>query len=157
MPHSFQIVALDHQQFTRYFEMPDDELRQLGIVRRIADESPGFQCRVSLEDAKIGDELILLSYLHQSAASPYRASGPVYVRRSAKQARLPQDVLPPYATRLLISMRAYDAEHMMLQANVVDGTAAKMALETLLQSEQVAYVQLHNAKQGCFTCQVNRA
>ena len=157
MSNSFRIVGLDHQPFAKLFEMSDAELRPLGAVRRFADESPGFPCRVSLEDARVGEELMLLPYLHQPAASPYRASGPVFVRRNAMQASLPEGVVPPYVTRRLVSVRAYDHAHLMVEATVVEGSQTRATLEAFFGSGKVAYIQLHNARQGCFSCQANRA
>lgn len=156
MPHSFQIVGLDHHRFAHYFDMSEAELTQNYAIRRSADASPGYPCRVSLEEASVGEELILLPYLHQASASPYRASGPIFVRRHARQALLPKNSVPPYVTRRLISVRAYDYAHLLVQASVVEGLDIQTTLQTLFQSEQIAYIHLHNAKQGCFSCQVNR-
>jgi hypothetical protein len=38
------------------------------------DEFPGFPCRVSLQDAEIGEEVILLPYQHHKTNSPYQAN-----------------------------------------------------------------------------------
>ena len=109
------------------------------------------------EDASVGDELLLLPYLHQPAASPYRASGPIFVRRGARQRTLDVGEVPSYVTRRLMSLRAYDAAHMMLAASVCDGVLTAQELLKLFSNQQVEYIQLHNAGQGCFSCQVNRA
>jgi hypothetical protein len=56
-----------------------------------------------------------------------------------------------------MSVRAYDAAHLMIDAAVCEGKdAAATILETFDRSE-VAYIHLHNAKRGCFSCLVNRA
>jgi hypothetical protein len=57
----------------------------------------------------------------------------------------------------MISVRAYDRAHMMVDATVCAGAAVAKELERQFASEQVAYIHLHNAPQGCFSCQVNRA
>ncbi|WP_331716765.1 DUF1203 domain-containing protein [Stenotrophomonas sp. MMGLT7] len=54
----------------------------------VAAAAPGFPCRVSLEEARVGEELLLLHHMHQPAHAPYRAAGPIYVRRGAVAARL---------------------------------------------------------------------
>ena len=46
---------------------------------------PGYPCRISLQDAEVGEEVLLLTFRHQAVASPYAASGPIYIRRSATQ------------------------------------------------------------------------
>ncbi|HEX4935452.1 MAG TPA: DUF1203 domain-containing protein [Gemmatimonadaceae bacterium] len=154
---SFRLTALSPEPFRPLFDLGDDELAAMGARRVVATHAPGFPCRVSLEDAAPGEELLLLPYEHHSADSPYRASGPIYVRRGAVPRVPAPGELPPYVTRRLISWRAYDADGMMLAADVVDGAALGDELERRFGDERVAYVQLHNAKPGCFSCQVVRA
>lgn len=152
----FQLTGLPSEQFDSLFALSDEQLLALGAVRRVATEDFGFPCRVSLQDAAIGDELLLLPYQHQSAASPYRASGPIFVRRGARQRELPSGVVPPYVSQRLISLRAYDASHMMIDASVCDGAAVAEQLEQAFSNSAVAYVHLHNAKRGCFSCLASR-
>ena len=53
-----------------------------GAVRRIADNrTPGYPCRISLTDAREGDELLLVNYEHHPVHSPYRMSYAIYVRK----------------------------------------------------------------------------
>lgn len=117
-----------------------------------ADSGFGYPCRVGLEDAAVGDQLLLLSYPHLNAASPYRASGPIYVRRHALQRRLAPGEVPPVVTRRLMSLRAYDGQHLMVDGQVVEGTAVAAALGALFDRAEVAYVHLHDAKRGCCSC-----
>lgn len=154
---SFQITGIDHAQFAALFELDDDVLRARGAARCIADAHPSFPCRVSLVDAQIGEELILLPYEHQPAASPYRASGPIFVRRGAVRRTLEPGVVPPYVTHRLISLRAYDAQHGMVDADVRDGADVAAEIERLFARPDVAYLHLHNARRGCFSCRVDRA
>ena len=153
---NFRILPLDPAPFAALFDLPDDELRRRGIHRRIAD-APGLPCRVSLEDSPAGSELLLLPFEHLPVDSPYRASGPIFVRRDAKPAQLEPGVVPPYVTSRLISVRAYDGEDMMIDAAVVEGTEVQGAIERMFGDPQVRYLHLHNAKRGCFSCQVVRA
>ena len=153
---SFQLAGLPYGQFESLFALSDEQLLSLGAVRRIATENFGFPCRVSLQDAAIGDELLLLPYQHQSAASPYRASGPIFVRRGARRSELPAGFVPPYVSKRLISLRAYDASHMMIDASVCDGPAVADQLRQSFSNPEIAYVHLHNAKRGCFSCSASR-
>ena len=156
MTHSFQLLGINHEQFESLFLLSDEQLKEHGAVRRLATESPGYPCRISLEDASIGEEMLLLPYVHQPAASPYRASGAIFVRRGAKQRRLSVGKVPSYISGRLMSVRAYDAAHMMVAAGVCEGVHAAQQLEKYFSNDQVEYVHLHNAKQGCFSCQVIR-
>jgi len=105
----------------------------------------------------MGEELLLLPYEHQPAASPYRASGPIYVRRGAKRRTLAAGEMPAYVTSRLISVRAYDSAHMIIAASVCEGRLVAQEIEQVFNDRQVAYIHLHNAKRGCFSCEVNRA
>lgn len=156
MKPMFQLIGIDHKQFEPLFELGDEQLKAFNAERRVAAESPGYPCRISLEDARQGEELLLLPYLHQPAASPYRASGPIFVRRSVRQRRLPPGEVPAYVTRRLMSIRAYDAAHMIVAAHVCEGSQAAQAITAQFSSDDVAYIHLHNAQRGCFSCQAIR-
>jgi len=154
---SFQLVGLPCEPFAPLFDLPDSELAACNVQRVVAAANPGYPCRVSLIDAEIGEELLLLPFEHQPANSPYRASGPIFVRKGASQARLDPGVVPDYVRRRLISVRAYDNAGDMTDATVCDGTDAASAIQTMFADGRVAYIHLHNAKRGCFSCLVNRS
>ncbi len=149
---SFQLAGLDPRPFQALFALDDQALAARGIVRRIADSTPGYPCRISLTDAALGEALLLLSYAHLPVSSPYNSAGPIFVRQGATRAMLAPGQVPAYVTRRLISLRAYDQGDMMVDADVHEGTRVAAALETLFQRRDVAYVDLHNARQGCFSC-----
>lgn len=56
-----------------------------------------------------------------------------------------------------MSVRAYDAAHTIVAASVCDGALTAQELLMHFRDEQVEYIHLHNARQGCFPCQVIRA
>src|SRR5438105_14352003 len=85
---NFQIAPLSLKEFLPLFELSDAELAKRGARRMIVDASPGFPRRVSLEDAEVGERVILLNYTHQPTASPHRANGPIFVGEIAGQARV---------------------------------------------------------------------
>src|SRR5579863_4661393 len=105
---SFQLIGLPSEPFASLFSLSDQALAEIDAQRVIATQKPGYPCRVSLEDAEIGEELLLLPYVHQPARSPYRASGPIFVRRTARQRRLAAGVIPDYVRLRQMSVRAYD-------------------------------------------------
>ena len=155
--NSFRLVGLSFEPFARYFELSDAELSARNARRVFATTKPGYPCRVSLADADIGEELLLLPFEHQAASSPYRSSGPIFVRKAAAPARLEAGVLPDYVRTRLISVRAYDTGHLMTDALVCDGTDAGAKIQAMFAREDVAYIHLHNAKRGCFSCAAVRA
>ena len=153
---SFRLVGLAAEDFEPLFSMRAEELAAHGARRVVADAPNGFPCRISLVDAEVGEELLLLPFEHLRTASPYRASGPVYVRAGARRAVLEPGVIPPYVTRRLMSVRAYDAGDMMVAGEVCEGADVQATLERLMADEAVAFIHLHNAKRGCFSCRVER-
>jgi hypothetical protein len=156
MSHSFQLVGIDHAPFESLFDLADEQLAERAARRCIADASPGYPCRISLEEAQSGEELLLLPYLHQPADSPYRSSGPIYIRRGVRQRSLPVGLVPSYVSSRVISVRAYNDAHMIVDASVCEGTAARNEIIKYFNRDDVAYIHLHNAKRGCFSCQVIR-
>ena len=154
---SFQLSGLPEQAFSSLFDLSDAELAARNMQRIRADSHPGFPCRVSLADAEIGEELLLLAFEHQPGASPYRASGPIFVRRHASQAVMPIGALSPYVTSRMISLRAYDANHSMVSAEVCEGPNLESHIERAFADEMTAYLHLHHAGRGCFFCRVDRA
>ena len=155
---SFQLLALDAAPFQALFELPDAELRRRGMLRRIADAPATYPCRVSLQEADAGDDLLLLPFEHQPALSPYRASGPIFVRRGVQRRDGSPGELPPYVTKRQISLRAYDARHLIVDAAVAEGAEAiGREIRRLLGGATVEYLHLHNARRGCDSCKVVRA
>jgi hypothetical protein len=157
MSSRFHLVGIDHAPFQALFELTDEELNQHLAKRYLADENPGFPCRISLEDAQVGEEVLLMPYLHQPTASPYRASGPIFIRRGVKQRTLPVGDVPSYITNRLISIRAYDAQHMIVAASVCEGIDAVSEIAKHFRIPEVVYLHLHSAKRGCYLCKAIRA
>jgi len=154
---TFQIKALDAEPFAGIFAMTDAELATVGARREVAQSKPGYPCRVSLRDAEVGEEVILLNHEHQAAATPYRARHAIFVRRGAERQDPAAGVVPePLAIRLL-SVRSFDAEHMMRRGDVVEGAALAGHLEEAFADAKVAYVHIHFAGRGCYAAQAVRA
>lgn len=156
MKNNFQFVALDAGEFAAYFEKTDDELAALGARRMSVNAQPGFPCRVSLTDAEVGEEVILLPYGHHAVNSPYRASGPIFVRKKAETAYPEINEIPPVFRQRLLSLRGYDRAAMMVFANVVEGKDLAEALSQLFENKKIEYIHVHNAKPGCFGGLVRR-
>jgi hypothetical protein len=154
---TFQIKALPLAPFAPLFAMSDEELRRHGAVRRVVDSKPGFPCRVSLEDAEIGERMLLVNFEHQGADSPYRSQHAVFVRENAVEAHPAPGEVPEVLRRRLLSVRAYDAQGMMVEADVVDGQQLEPVIDRMLANPNVDYLHLHNAKPGCFAARVDRA
>ena len=153
---SFQLVGLSPGLFAPLFALSEAELSRIDARRVVADSKPGFPCRVSLEDAEVGEELLLLPFEHQPAASPYRSSGPIFVRKAALQAAVEPGVIPDYVRTRLMSVRVYDAAHQMIDAAVCPGSETARVIDSMFSRGEAAYIHLHNANRGCFSCAVRR-
>lgn len=153
---TFQINALPAEAFTEFFAMSDAELKAINATRMVVQSKPGSPCRVSLADAEIGETVVLLNYEHQPADSPYKASHAIFVREGVAQMQPKPDTVSEVMRSRVISLRLFDAQNMMIDADVVDGTVLAAAISKAFEDRNVAYAHLHNAKPGCFAASVTR-
>lgn len=153
----FKITGLSPEYFHPLFQMSDSELAERNARRYVVDAKPGFPCRISLIDADVGETVILVPYDHQTAESPYRSSGPVFVREDASEAQLQVNEVPEVVRGRLMSVRAYDAAGILIASEVVEGIDIEKQIDQFFADEKVAYLHLHNAKPGCYSCRVDRA
>jgi hypothetical protein len=121
-------------------------------VRVIADEPNSFPCRRCLRDAEAGEPMILLGYDPFLGASPYAGRGPIYVHER-DCAPFDGDGIPSQLTRRLLSVRAYDDRHMLVDADVTDGSQLPAVADRLLDG--AAYLHVHNARPGCFAARID--
>jgi hypothetical protein len=154
---TFQITGLAPEPFIAYFNMTDNALRAVGACRMLVTEYPGTPCRVSLEDAQLGETVLLVNHIHQPAPTPYQASHAIFVRQGVSQHQPGIDEVPEVLSCRLISIRAFDRDHMMVNADVVAGGNLPEAIKEFFVDTLVDYLHLHNAKQGCYAAKVQRA
>jgi hypothetical protein len=149
----FRITGLSPEPFRPLFGLPDEALAARGVLRLAADESA--PCRVTLDDAAVGEPVLLLHYEHQPAPSLYRSSGPIFVRESAREARV-TDSIPDSFRKRVYSARAYDGDGLMVDAEVGGGGELESLIGNLFANSEAAYIHLHHARRGCFSCRVDR-
>jgi hypothetical protein len=150
----FRIQGLPAEKFTSLFALSDDELKEHGAVRLIADGPRS--CRVSLTDAKPGDELILVNYEHHAVASPYRMRFAIYVRKDEETFDA-VDAVPEQLRRRTLAVRAFDASAMMTGWELIDGAQLEAAIEKLFADPRAAYLHAHFAAPGCYAARIERA
>ncbi len=156
MQYDFIISGIKQNEIIHLFNLNEKELKAKGISKIRVDEKPGFPCRVSLEDANIGEEILAFNYEHHKSNSPYRSSGPVFVRFGVEEAKLKKNEIPKMLEHRYLSMRAYDNGGMMIDATTVEGQTLEDSIQTIFSNEKVDYIQVHNAKPGCYNCQIDR-
>jgi len=153
---SFRIRGLEAEEFAPLFLLDDGELASLGAKRSFADEADAYPCRISLRRVEEGEELLLVNHVHQPRpTSPYRASGPIFVSRSASTADYHGE-LPPMLRDRLLSLRAYDADALIVDAEVAEGEGVLAVIQRFLDSPEVVHIDAHFARRGCFAARIER-
>jgi hypothetical protein len=157
MNMSFRIRGLEAETFEHLFALSDEELKRHGAVRRIADgRGPGYPCRVSLEDAREGDELILANYEHLPVESPYRMRFAIFVRKGdTTYDRI--DEVPEQLRGRTLAVRAFDGKGMMVGFELVEGRELEGAIGRQLARPGAEYLHVHFAAPGCYAARVDRA
>jgi len=153
---SYQISALDAGKFSHLNGLDEDSLAGYRAKRMRANTSPGFPCRVSLEDADIGESVLLLNYEHLGVDSPYRSAHAIFVREGATTCAPIVNKVPEQLRLRLLSIRAFDGNGMMVEADVVAGIGCEPAIKKLLATSGVDYLHIHYAKPGCYAARVDR-
>lgn len=152
----FRITGLPPEPFRHLYGLSDEELATHGAKRCVADTKPGFPDRIQLRDAEPGETLLLLNYTHQPADNPYRASHAIFVLEGAEAAYDRVGEIPKLMRVRPISMRAFDADDYMIDADIIDGRDAEGLITQFFADGRVAYIHAHYAKRGCYAARIDR-
>ena len=153
---AFRIQGLSPDHFSHFFGLSHETLRDHQVVRYTVDANPGFPDRITLCDAQVGQTVLLLNYLHLDVANPYRSQHAIFVLEGARQAFNEMDRVPEVLRTRTLSLRAYDAQGMMLDADLVEGGQVETWIERFFGNPAVDYLHAHNARRGCFACRIDR-
>lgn len=153
---SFRITGIDPAPFEHLHAITDADLMALGVRRVRVDEKPSAPCRISLADAEIGEDVLLLTHEHQPASTPYRQQGPIFVRAGVARCDA-IDAMPAALAARVLSLRGFDADDMMIEADLTEGAEAPALIERFFANSSVAYMHAHYARRGCFAALVRRA
>ncbi|HEY0596782.1 DUF1203 domain-containing protein [Sphingopyxis sp.] len=152
---TYSIEGLSPEKFAPLFALDDAGLAAINARRLTATADRGFPCRVSLEDAKAGEELILLHHTSHDVATPYRSAYAIYIRPHVTAARYRDEVPPVFAGRSL-ALRAFDADGMLRTARLAGPGEADGAIRDLFADDAISYIDAHNAAHGCFAARIER-
>lgn len=151
---SFRITGLQPQAFAHLFGLSDAELAAHGAVRHVGE---GLPDRIELRDTRAGESALLVNHEHQPADTPYRSRHAIYVREGASE---PFDAVvtrvPEMLRSRLLSLRAFDATGMMIDADVVAGDRAEDLIARLLAHDDVDCIHVHLARRGCYAALIRR-
>jgi hypothetical protein len=154
---AFRIIGLSPDEFRPFFGLDEVELSRHGIQRLVVDAPHGFPDRVEMRDCAPGETVLLLNHVHQAADTPYRASHAIFVREGASRTYDAVDEIPEVMRTRLLSLRAFSADGMMLDADVVDGTEVIPLIGRLFLNPAADYIQVHFARRGCYCGRIERA
>ena len=152
---TYMIKGLPRAPFAPLFALTDGELAARGARRVVADDE-SFPCRVSLEDAAVGETLILLNHVSHDVDGPYRATHAILVREQAQEIAPLVDDTPPVFARRTLSLRGFAANGDLVASRVSLPGEHDRAIRALLADPQVDHIDAHNAGHGCFSARIER-
>lgn len=153
---TYCIRGLSPEQFTSFFALDDAALAARGARRIIADADRGYPCRVSLEDARAGETLILLNHVSNDVQGPYRAVHAIFVGEGAREAAAYVDRTPPAFAGRTLSLRSFTAQGEMIDAQLAAPAEHDSAIRELLADPATDHIDAHNAARGCFAARIER-
>lgn len=152
---AYRIEGLDPEPFAALFDLGDAELAARNARRVRADSPTGHPCRVSLQEAAAGEELLLVNHISNEAPTPFRASHAIYVRKQAETARYDDEIPPLFASRTL-SLRGFDSEGMLRGGVLAMPGEADAGIRALFEQDEIATIHAHSAAYGCFLARIER-
>jgi hypothetical protein len=153
---SFIVSGLPLEMFEPLFGLDDAALAEHGALRVVADDGR-YPCRVNLENAPLGQSLLLVNYQHQDAATPYRSSYAIYVNEAARETCQLRDALPPVLRSRPIALRAFDSAGMLVGCELALNDDVEAVIGRQFANPAAAYLHAHNAAPGCFAARIDRA
>jgi len=152
----YTITSLDLNDFRHLFGLDDKTLAEQNVQRMTVTGKPGYPCRVTLEDAEIGESVLLLNYEHLPVESPYRSAHALFVRENATASTSFENEVPEYLRTRQLSVRSFDTSGNMVAAHTCSGAELEPLIERLLDDELADYLHVHNAARGCYLARIDR-
>ena len=140
-----------------------DRFRQTGLddggnaLRRSHADHP-LPCRHCLQDAHIGEVVLLGSYRFGRPYGIYGGPSPIFVHARPCTPFDRGDAVPEIVRNRLVSVRVYDADDQMIYplGMVCPGTEVENPVSRSFEDPRTAYVNIHTAGPGCFLCRAER-
>jgi hypothetical protein len=118
-----------------------------------ADSPNGFPCRHCLRWAKPGERVILFPSSAIPPGRPYSETGPIFVHaESCERYNATREFPADFRNGRVF--RAYNSNHDMIDAEVVNGSEPEAVIEKLLQSPETAFVDARSVTRGCYTFRI---
>lgn len=153
---SFKITGLDGNHFSQLYGLTDDKLKSQGVVRLSIDEYPSYPDRITLRDIPVGETALLLNHTFIDTDSPYKGSHAIFIWEGQLNPSVYLDIIPEVVERRIMSLRGYDKQDMLIEANIAQPGEARDQILTLLMNDRIEFILAHHARQGCFSCRIER-
>jgi len=153
---NFKISGLDAGPFTHLYGQSDSYLKKHNAIRQKVECYPGYPDRISLCDIPAGETALLINHIYQPADTPYFGTHAIYIWEGCTRQGIYLNELPEVVQGRVLSLRAYDEKHFIIEAEIVEGKLAEDLVRRLFGDLQVSYIQIHNAKRGCYSCCAER-
>ena len=121
----------------------------------VTDSPTGYPCRHCLRWAQPGERMILFPFAAMAPGRPYSESGPIFVHAEACEPYSVTDEFPA-DFRKGRSLRAYNAGHDLVAAEVANGEGPEPVIDRFLQKPETAFIHVRSASHGCYTMEIER-
>lgn len=153
----FRCVPIATDTARRWRETGVDDFGN--ALRRSISTGAGAPCRHCLRNAAKGEAVLLGSYRLTGPTGIYWTPSPIFLHEQDCAAYQSENEIAPIVRTSLISVRAYDANQMVLYdlGQVAEGPDADAPLARALADARTSFVNIHTAKPGCLLTRIERA
>lgn len=153
----YRISGLSAEPFRPLYGLSDTDLAARGATRMRVDDYPGYPDRITLREVPVGETLLLVNHTSLAANTPYRATHAIFVWEGAEETYSEVDTIPEVLQTRILSLRGFDSNGMMVDADLASGAAVPQLIARLFADPAIETIHVHNAKRGCFAACVERA
>jgi Protein of unknown function (DUF1203) len=153
----FRILGLNAKPFLPLYGESDAALRERGVCRVVVKKAYSAPDRIELRDVEPGESVLLLNHAYIDGETPYRGSHAIFVREGATVPFNAVNEIPDAIRRRLISLRAFDQDLMMVDAEVVEGANLEPLIRRFLALPDVRFLHAHHARRGCYAARIEAA
>jgi hypothetical protein len=121
----------------------------------VTDSPAAYPCRHCLRCAEPGERMILFPFASVSPGHPYSETGPIFVHEQECARYADATTFPPHFRKGRV-LRAYNSDHQMIDAALVNGEVPEAVIEKLLENPETDFIHVRSATRGCYTMGIER-
>ncbi|MCL1128034.1 DUF1203 domain-containing protein [Shewanella surugensis] len=110
------------------------------------------ESEVRLDHSNSADSI----FVNKVRSRPDQGGGPIFIRENAVNTPVGHNVIPNFLLHRVLSVRGYDKDYLMQEANITAGDELNVIIKRLFKSAELIYLHIHNVKTGYFLCFVYR-